>query len=224
MSDILASDAPGDEGTAPEGTPPTPPAADVDSVDSTEVIPKERFNGLQSKYQSEKSEWEREREAMTTELERLSQAEPENDVSDEVLEELRQLRAERAADKLGAARRDAIDKYPGAAPLADLIVGETPEEIEQMAKELQHRLSGLTPATEGQDDADSTDASNEDSGDDGTPPAPPKAPVVGGGTDFDENATIEDNISAAVASKDFTAFLRATEARSDSRDAELTVG
>ena len=44
-------------------------------------------------------------------------------------------------EDLEAARDAAVEKHPGAAPLADLIVGENSEQVEAMAAELERRLS-----------------------------------------------------------------------------------
>ncbi len=221
MSDILASDAPASDSAVE--TPEPGAAAEVESVDSAEVIPKERFDGLMSKYQSEKRTLTETLALAEAEIERLqAQAEKEPEVADDgLVDEVRSLKADLLEERLSRARVEAVAKYPGAAPLADLIVGSTPAEIEAMAATLHERLAGISAPAE---DA-SGDASNEDVADaaSGAPEAP-VAPVVGGAVAFDDSASVDDNIQAALAAKDFTAFLRAAEARADSRDAELTVG
>jgi len=218
MSDALTPEAP--EAVEAAAAPPAAEAVEVGSVDSTEVIPKERFNGLMSTYNREKAAWEAEREAMLAENERLSEAGTESDVSDEVLTELQALRQELLNEKLSNARKAAIEKYPGAKPLADLIIGNSPDEIEAMAAEISSRLEGLTaPAG-----APEADASGE------VEPAPaaaaPVAPQVGGAAAFDADATVDDEMHAALDSKDFGAFLRAAAQRAENSqgNAELTVG
>lgn len=215
MSDALTPEAP-EEATAADA-PVADEAANVGSVDSTEVIPKERFNGLMARYNADKAAWEAERDAMRAEQERLStQAGTEPEVSDELLDEVRALRQELANEKLGNARAHAISKYPDAAPLADLIIGNTPEEIEAMAAEIATRLAGLkAPGT-----PEASGVENEPP----APEAPPVAPQVGGAAAFDAGDTLDDQRRSALESKDFSAFLRATADHADSQGADLTVG
>jgi len=224
--------------TLPDGTPEADAAADApaddsaattDSVSSADVIPKERFNGLQAKYQTDKSAWDAERAALLSQLETRHQAEETPEVSEaneELAAQVAALTKELARQSSANARRDAIAKFPGAAPLADLIVGDTPEEIEAVASMLQDRLAGLVPAT-GSDDSDDADDDSETdatgaSGDAASGSSTP--PTHGGGATFDGDAAVGDKIAAAVEARDFSGFLAAATERALQGNTDLTVG
>ncbi len=221
MSDLLASDSPVVDPAAP--APGEPAAVPGTSVDSTDVITKERFNGLQSKYQSEKMAWDAERAAFLNQVASFNQTPEEPQVSDDVLDEVRALRAELANQRSANARQAAINKYPGAAPFADLIVGDSPEAIEAMAALLQERLAGLAPTGTTDPPSAGTDENL------GAPPVvdvtPPVAPTFSGATGGVEDAGADDAITAALEARDFSAFLAASARRAElQQDADLQVG
>lgn len=230
MSTTLTSETPSDDSAA--NTPDEPDAAPSASVSSADVIPKERFNGLQSKYQSEKAAWDAERKEMLNQLETRQQAEQEtpdvSEANEELAAQVKALSKELARQSGANARRDAITKFPGAAPLADLIVGDTPEEIEAVASMLQDRLAALVPASGTADDTD--DGASGDSETDATAPGgaasgSPTAPTHGGGASFDSNSAVGDRITAAVEARDFSGFLAAaTERAALQGNTDLTVG
>lgn len=224
MSTSLTSDAPADDSAAQAPEPEA--AAPVGSVDSPEVVPAERFNGLMARYNADKASAAAEAEALRAEIERLQRAEVELPaVADEnVLDEVQALRSELAAERRTRLINEAVQKFPGAAPLADLIVGTNKADIEAMASELQTRLSGLSPATPADAGEEGSETPVAPAGE---APATPEAPVVGGNIALDESATADEDIANAVAAKDFSAFLRAAERRSverESQGADLTVG
>jgi len=125
-----------------------------------------------------------------------------------VIDEVRALRDELAIERRTNALRDALAKHPGAAPLADLIVGNTPADIMAMAGVLEERLSGLAPvAGEADADADATDVSGDAA--DGAD----EAPLLGGAAEFNDAVPVDEAIADAIANQDFGAFFRAAEAR-----------
>lgn len=219
MSEALTPEAPAI--TEAVETPSPEAAANVGSVDSPSVIPTERFNGLMSKYNADKQAWDLERESMRTQLESLeTQAVSEPDMSEDVLSELRELRAELQQEKLNSARSAAIAQFPGAAPLADLIVGDSPAAITAMAQELHERLATLA-AAQGTPPVGASESSTISPAD---PAAAPAVPVVGGVVTVDDSAGTDEAISTALGNKDFSAFLRAAAQRADSENVDLTVG
>lgn len=221
MSDALTPDAPVEDAAATAPAPDT--AAEVGSVDSPEVVPATRFNGLMAKYNADKAAFEAERAALRAELERLQSAEEEAPyVSDDVISEVQALRAELAAERRGNALARAIEKYPEAAPFADLIRGDTVSEIEAMASELASRMQGLSPAPQSGD----APAADENA----APPAAeaPEVPTLGGAVTVDDTAATDEVIASAVATKDFSALWsglnRRAQERAQAQGAELTVG
>lgn len=213
---MLTHDAPESDSAAIEA-PVDGQAAPVGSVDSTDVIPKERFNGLMSKYNADRSAWDAEKMALLNELDMArSQKVEENNMADEqVLSEIQALRAELASQKLETARAEAVAKYPAAAPLADLIVGNTPQEIEAMAAELSNRLSVLVPV--GETAAQPVEAEVPSSENVGSEPAAgtpvTEVPTIGGAAAFQSEVAIDEAIGQALEAKDFSAFLRAAQQR-----------
>lgn len=224
MSDALTPETP--ETDAAVETPAADEAVNDGSVDSTEVIPKERFNGLMSTYQSEKRAWEVERDAMRTELERLEdQAGGNENVDEAVLAQTveaivsQRLADERAAD---ASRKAALDKYPDAAVFADLIVGDSPEAFENMARVLSERVQSFKPAVAGDETTEETTETNTTVVDaDGRV----RAPQTSGSNTVDDHGTVDEAMAEAIVNKDFPALMRAAEERSRlQQGADLTVG
>lgn len=197
--------------------PTESPEVPVGSMNSSDVIPKERFNGLMSKYQSEKSNWETTKEALLDEIDALRSAKKEevSEVSDDGMrDEIQALRAELAAQRLETARAEALAKYPEAAPLADLIIGGTPAEIEQMTAEIANRLSGLAsvPVTA---EASEAEAAAEVSSVPVEETPVTEAPTLGGASAFQSEVPIDEAIGAALEAKDFSAFIAAAARRAE---------
>ena len=219
--DMLTPEVPEDDPAA--NAPGSDPAVDGGSVDSPSVIPAERFNGLMARMNADREAFDAERKALENEIERLQAKPKETPVVSEdsgVLEELQAVRQELQRERMDRARAQAIAKHPGAAPLADLIVGDSPESIEQMAALLEQRLAALSPG------APVTDAdADPDLGDDGDKPDAPDVPLLGGGQSIDSDKLPNEAIVEAVANKDFAGFLAAAQERAEaSAGAALTVG
>lgn len=185
--------------TLPEGAPEPGSAASEESV-----VPKARFDGLMSAYQRDKARLEAEIEALKARLD--STPEPEvrdvaqRDDLDTIRAEIGELRELLLGERLEKARYEAVAKYPEVAPLADLLVGSSPEEIEAMAAEVATRLAGLsgtTPATE------TPPVGPPEKGE----PEPPtqSAPPLG--------PNVADVVSEAIQKGDFTAYLEAVASR-----------
>lgn len=164
------------EVVAPEADPAvldTSPAAPGDgtAVDTESAELRKRFNGLMAKHQSALDALVQEREQRLAAEARLQEG--QNTVSETdnaTLSEVQALRAELAESRLAAAKSEALRKYPDAAPMADLIAGNTVQEIEQVTRAFAERIATLKPPPELQNDG--TPAGEQ------TPPAPAVAPVV----------------------------------------------
>lgn len=219
-NDTLPSEVPVDPTAALEVPEDTPSATPVGSMDSTDVIPKERFNGLMTKYHTDKSAWETEKSILLSELDSYKatpiESNEEIEVTDDrVLTELQELRSELAAQKLETARAESIARHPAASPLADLIVGNTPKEIEAMTAEIAARLQGLTAV----DATDTPPTSDGDSTFVAENTTPVDVPTIGGAASFQGDVAIDEAIGDALAKKDFSAFIAAA-----ARRAELNYG
>lgn len=221
MSDALTDTAPS-EGTAatPVGdeAPVTEPAVVEASGqgDDTKFVEAARFNGLMSKFNKTQEQLlaeQRAREELAAEVSALraelsnrtepaQETEPVSEASatpsaleqqvEFLAQELLRERAEKAREQ---AVQTALAKYPEAAPFADMLVGESPEQFEQVASDIAERVKTLGVSA----------PSN-------TPPAEPvtEAPVTGGGPGLvpDGGANFEDKIAAAIENRDFRTYLR----------------
>lgn len=217
MSEALTPEAPVDEPAVPsveDQAPGEAAAVASGSAGGEELVPASRFNGLMSKMQKLQSEWDARQAEYEAKLEALQAPREETpDVSDSAADEVRLLREELAAMRAESARSKVLEKYPEAAAFADLIVGDTVEDIEAVAKALAERVSALrTPAAGTESEPAPEAAPTTDPGTDGiigTPDDKPAAPVVPGGQSYDDSMSAESRVADAIARNDFPAYLRA---------------
>ena len=209
-------------------TPETPDEVDSAEAQSTgeavesasTEITKERFNGLQAKLQTTLRELADEREARAA-LEQRAPSIKDTDMSDNdaaaLAAELREVRAELAATRLADAKRDALREFPAAAPLADLIIGNSREEIRTVAEMISDRLGSVAPAApaSGDDFSDAEDsaldaaiiAAAEDAASSSPIVVPPTAPVAGGA--YDAASPVVEQRKQAIATGDWDGFFDA---------------
>lgn len=227
MSDALTPDAP-NEGAAVQEAPA--PEVEVESGSAGEappnVVPADRFNGLMSKYQSEKSEWDQRFSAMEAELNSLRAKDQET--QEVPNEDVAELKAQVAGltelllnERSEAAREKVLDKYPDAKPFADLIVGGTPEEMEQVASALHDRmqlLKGKLPATE------TTDTETTETAPAGEVEGAPvvEAPEHSGAVTATGQETLVEAKNQAIANRDFEGFLAAASALQEASMAQVS--
>lgn len=225
MSDVLTPETPEVVAAVPEA-PATPEAVEAASAGTEpKVVPVERFNGLQSKYQTDKTEWEQREAIMKQELESLRQAPKEEPMSEDVSElkdQVSQLTNLLMSERTESARQAVLDAYPEAKPFADLIVGDSTADMEQVAKTIHERMLLLKgdPAP----DPDPTAAASAETAPpvlaDGTE-APPVMPEHGaggsGGALSPAVSALADAQEDAIRNKDFDGFLNAAWALQDSQ-------
>jgi hypothetical protein len=230
MSDALSPNAPVEGAAAPEAPAPEV-AVDGASAGAEEpkVVPAERFNGLQSRYQSDKAEWERRQAAMEAELNSLRAKEQEKPepVSDDVAElkgQVQQLTELLLSERAESARERVLDQYPDAKPFADLIVGNTVEEMEQVAKALHDRMQLIkgetAPTTEPTADGEPAPAGSEAPAEGAGEPAP-AAPEHGGAVPATGVDTLVEAKNQAIADRNFEAFLAAQSALAEREAASV---
>lgn len=218
MSDVLTPEAPVDAETVLSALP-APDAVDGGSAEGTApaVVPAERFNGLMSKYQSEKSEWETKVAALTSDLQSLTATQQEMPMSDEVSElkeTVQTLTSIILSDREEAARAKVLDEYPEAAPFADLIVGNNAAEMKQVAAVIAERVKGIVgasaPVGETGDTGVTTEAQAEGTQVEGAVAATaPTAPESGGTVAVTGGETFADAVREAIVNEDFQAFINA---------------
>lgn len=204
MSDALTPDAPETDPAAPSVEDPAPgdgtAVADGSAGDSGEW--KRRFDGLMASSQRREADLRAQLEAAQARIE--SQETPE--VADEaVLAKLEAIeeRARKAERKVNL--REVLDRHPEAKPLADLIVGDTLEDMESVAAAIAERLRPATapepePTAEG-DEPPAATASTE--------PEAPEAPVIGGGNTAPVQPTTSDAVKAALAAGSWDDYWKA---------------
>jgi hypothetical protein len=150
---------------------------------------KRRFDGLMASSQRRESELRNQLEALESRI--TSQETP--DVADEaVLAKLEALeeRARKAERK--ANLKEVLDRYPAAKPLADLIVGDTLEDMENVAAAIAQRLPSLGQSQEPEEPEAPADGDAE--------PAAPEAPVIGGGAAAPTEPSNHEAVTAALES------------------------
>lgn len=210
MSDALTPEAPEPQAEVPSVEDPTPVdgtavASGSAGTTETKMVEVERFNGLMSSHQRALADLENERQLRVALEARLTQQETPQ-VADSA-EEVAALRAELQEERLDRAKTAALAKYPAAAPLADLIVGTTAREIEDVTAAIATRLQSLVPtATE---TAPAEEVATETATTE-VAPATEVAPVTAGGGAapvVDEDATAKRQ--EALAKGDWNAFWEA---------------
>lgn len=212
MSDALTPEAPEPQAEVPSVEDPTPVdgtavASGSAGTTETKMVEVERFNGLMSSHQRALADLENERQLRVALEARLTQQETVQVADDSTVEEVRALREELALERLEAAKAKALDKYPAARPLADLIVGTTAREIEDVTAAIATRLQTLIPAAT--ETAPAEEVATEQAAE--TPAAEAAvAPVTAGGAAapvVDEDATAKRQ--EALAKGDWNAFWEA---------------
>ena len=217
MSQTLTEDAPSTDVAADLTEEPAPaPGGEVTvgSAGGDDYVEKSRFNGLMSTFNKTKDEYEGKLAAAQAEIESLRAA-PERqetlvpDTGDigTLQEKVDQLTQMLYSERLENIRSATLDKYPEARPFADMIVGSTPDEIEDVARTIADRLKGITGEVSPEEDGEVvTDAG-------GAPevviPPAPAAPVIGGGTTSPDDGAVATRKVEALASGNMAAFLEA---------------
>lgn len=212
MSEALTPASPVTEPEVPavaELTPGDGTAVEGGSAGATtETVEASRFNGLMSAHQKSLSELEAERTKVAALEARLTQQEELPNVTDsnELAVEVQNLRRELQTERLAAVKARVLEQYPEAKVLADLIVGDTPEQIESVAAAIAQRLQTLVPApaatpTEAEAAAAAAEAATA-----AAVSAAAVAPVVVGGVTPPAQAGTEERVAAALAEKSWDKF------------------
>lgn len=216
MSQTLTPDAPSQDLAAdPQGTPAPTSGGEVavGSAGGGDFIEKARFDGLMSSYNKTKNELEGRLAAATQEIDSLRAAQEQNgpqvsqtnDIAG-LQEQVGQLSQLLVKQQIESATKDALEKYPEAKPLADLIVGNSPEEIEDVARTIADRLKGISA---GAPDPEVEPVVDPQVNPEVKPEITPVAPVVGGGTAAPDTEALVTKKAEALASGNLGAFLEA---------------
>lgn len=216
MSEALTPDAPATSlaGSAvAETTPSDGTAVESGSAGATaEMVEASRFNGLMAAHQRTLAALDVERANRTALEARLNTEEtpPVSEATDATLTELQQLRNELRAERLEGAKAQALADFPEAKPLADLIVGNTPEEIRGVAEAIAQRLQAITtPVPTGDEAAAAAEAAAANAGAPPAAEAAPVAPVVAGGSAPPSDGSAGERVKQALDAKDWTAYWQA---------------
>lgn len=229
MSATLPESAPIDTTAVPSVEAPAPASGSAvaeESVGSGEpVVPADRFNGLMSKFNQTQSALEAANTRLAELEARLNGSEQQQEFTPPVsdnsaleaqVNELRQLLVE---ERIETARAQALKDYPEAAPFADLIVADTPNDVREMARLIAERAKTVAPSP--------SPVTEAEGGEQETPPAVEattqtpvvEAPVAGGGAAFSGEASAEDRVVTAIQKGSFSDFLNAKwEARAVAGD------
>ena len=111
------------------------------------------------------------------------------------------------SERLENIRSATLDKYPEAKPFADMIVGNTPEEIEDVARTIADRLKGITGEISPEEEAATEEVVAPGVAEE-VPPTP-VAPVIGGGTLSPADESLTTRKVEALSSGNMSAFLEA---------------
>ena len=217
MSQTLTEDAPSTDVAADLTEEPAPaPGGEVTvgSAGGDDYVEKARFNGLMATLNKTKDDYEARLAAATAEIESLRAA-PERqetlvpDTGDigTLQEQVSQLTNMLFAERLEGVRAATLDKYPEAKPFADMIVGNTPEEIEDVARTIADRLKGITGEISPEEEAATEEVVAP--GPAGEAPPTPVAPVIGGGTSSPDDGTLASRKTEALVQGNMGAFLEA---------------
>lgn len=232
MSTTLPEDAPTNDQAAPSVEEPAPEvdgAVAEDSVGSGEepkTVPAERFNGLMSKFNQTQSELEATRQSLaelearldaqqTSEGEQSEVSDTDTSSLEARVNELSQMLIQ---ERLESARSQALNDYPEAAPFADLIVADTPDDVREMARLIAERAKTATPGTTTTEDTEETplssegEATTEPEGEvttEGEGEAVTEPPVAGGGAAFSTEASTDDRVVDAIQKGSFADFVNA---------------
>ena len=214
MSDsALANPAPTDENPAPVADAPGSEVAE-ESVTETappDVVSADRFNGLMSTFNKTQDELKTARERAAELEARLAAIEaPEGNrttVSEapELEARIDALTSMLLEERMETARQAAIRDYPEAAPLADLIVGNTPEDIREMARTIASRMPKATPEA----DSSTGEADTEPTEDAPEGVDEPEVPVLGGGAAYSGEPNIDERVAEAIQKRSFSDLIAA---------------
>lgn len=225
MSDTLTETAPTEDEAAsePVGSVEAPevvsPVVEASGQDG-KSIPVERFNGLMSKFNQTNDALTQERAARLAAEQRNQELEtqlvsppiPEVDVSDTTARlesQVNQLTDMLLAERQGAAKARVLEKYPAVTAFEDLLVAETPEDLEALAADINRRLEGSAPPPAEVAAGEVVPAA--------VPPvqsAPAVVPpATGGGSGLvdDASASAGDLVADAIKSRSFTSYLAAKQ-------------
>ena len=131
-------------------------------------------------------------------------------------------------ERLDAAKARALQEHPEAAPFADLIVANSPEEVRDLAKTIADRVksafaaSAPAPSEEPAPSEATTEAPAAPAAAAPAAPAPaaPAAPVVGGAATVPGDLNPNERLKQAIATRDFPAYLQAKFEMSSQAPAE----
>lgn len=222
MSTSLSSDAPVEDLEAGSVEPDAPTSES--EVDGTSVgtpkpamVEASRFNGLMSALNKEKAE----RAALEAELANLQRGTQTVTDDNVALDEIRNLRAELAAERLENAKAKVLDEFPDAKLFADLIVGDSPQELREVAKVLSERVALIKPAQVAEADSGKAQGDPVSGNTDAGEPEPPAPTGASGGGSVDEAVGAGERVSEAIAKGDWSAYLAS---KFESQQMNETVG
>lgn len=139
----------------PETVPDAP--GDAEAVDTESAELRKRFNGLMAAHQRALDALTSERDARLQAEARLQEGQTQvSDIDNETLTEVQALRQELRESKLAAARAEALRQYPDAEPFGDLLDGNTPSDILNLARAYAERAARIkgSAATEPEPEAE----------------------------------------------------------------------
>jgi len=222
----LPENAPADAQDAPPVGEPAPASegAVEEGSGHEDVVPAARFNGLMGAYQKLKNEQDARIAALQAELDAVRTQQPKEEtpvVSDAstTAAEVAALKEMLLQERLDAAKARALQEHPEAAPFADLIVANSPEEVRDLAKTIADRVKSAfaasapapasgEPAPQGEP-APATPAAPADASSEAPAPAAPAAPVVGGAATVPGDLNPNERLKQAIANRDFAGYLQA---------------
>lgn len=219
MSTTLPADAHTETPAAPSVEDPAPVSGSAvaeDSVGSGEaVVPADRFNGLMSKFNQTQSELNQTR-AQLAELEaRLNGSEQQQEYTPPVSDnsaleaQVNELRELLVQERIENARAQALKDYPEAAPFADLIVADTPNDVREMARLIAERAKTANPSPTPVTEAEGGEQEPAPVAEATTPAPSEEPPVAGGGAAFSSEASAEDRVVTAIQKGSFSDFINA---------------
>lgn len=217
MSGALPSAAPLDEPDdgSPVGESPELEEVVAESHDDGKFVSVERFNGLMSSFNKTQNR------VKELEAELASRPNPvqveDNPLSDEVTaltQQVQTLLSMLNQREQGSALEAALRDYPEAAPFADLIRGDTAEEMRDVARVLHERVTGLKGGVQ------TPPAATQDSA---PPAAPPvsEPPVLPGGGSVSDVASLREQVNEAIKRRDFSAAMAAKFALQQAQEGAL---
>ncbi len=201
---LLTEDALTNETAAPSVEDTTPEV--VGEVDggsaqvNQDVVPAARFNGLMGRLSQEIAQ----RKKLEQQLEQLISHKEQPPVAEsQRADELYTLLME---ERMESAKSKVLKDYPELEGFTDLIVGESPQDILEVGKVLGTRLRAKLTTTTGETKVETT---TETSPKEEPVVEDTEVPVVGGGAQFDGDASIDERLTSAIKKGSFADFLQA---------------